>query len=423
MTADTHTFHDPLREAQEFREQVGSPKRRLVFFFGAGTSQAVGIDGVVQLTKRIGEELPNSDKPVYARLLKEAGPSATVESVLDNIRLCRELLGSDENREVNGLKCAGAASLDRGICRLICKAVKVDPPGTLRFHTAFAGWLKSVDREQPIEIFTTNYDLVLERGMEAAETPHFDGFIGSVAPYFVPATVEASIGQPHPLCPPRTWVRIWKLHGSIGWRLVANPLSGQKRIVRTPAAEVGADDDLMIFPSRQKYMDSRKQPYVAYHDRFRRLLSSGEVLLVIAGYSFGDQHIDEVILEALRANNRLAVSAFMFEELSDGRIQDDLLKHARMLRNLTVYGPDQACVGGILAPWSDPNQPAPAWLGDWPFWDRKCKRFVLGDFLAFVNFLQEFLGTRDPLVGLEQQVARPAPAAPPSTATPGAAGS
>lgn len=413
MAEKPSAFHDPLREAHEFRDQVGSGRRRLAFFLGAGASQAVGIDGIAALTKRTATSLQGIQKQQYARLLGEAGATGTVEGVLDAVRLCRDLIGDPPVREANGLKGNEAVDLDRAICRSIYEAVAAEPPKGLAVHAAFAGWLRSIDSQFPVELFTTNYDLLLERGMEQAEVPYYDGFVGSVAPYFVAATVEADIVRTHPLCPPPTWARLWKIHGSIGWRFVADPVSGQKKIVRTPSVNPGKNEDLIIFPSRQKYMDSRKQPYVAYHDRFRRLLSSGEMLLVVSGYSFGDEHINEIIFEALRANNRLAVTAFMYDALSNKTVQHSLIRNASVLRNMTVYGPDQACVGGILAPWSKPSQAAPQWLGSWPFWDEKRNSFVLGDFTEFVRFLESFLGSRSPVQSIAKtdQAAEATPAA------------
>jgi hypothetical protein len=412
MTAKAEAFHDPLREAHEFRDQVGSEGRRLAFFFGAGTSQAVGIDSITALTRKVEASLTGSQKAHYTRLLTDAGTPGTVENVLDAVRLCREMIGDSASREANGFKGTEAADIDRAICRSIYQAVSKDPPKGLATHAAFAAWLRSVESQFPVEVFTTNYDLLIEKGLEQTEVPYFDGFVGSVAPYFVPATVEADISRPHPICPPPTWVRVWKIHGSIGWRFSVDPTSNQKKIVRTPSVEPGKDEDLIIFPSRQKYTDSRKQPYVAYHDRFRRLLSSGEVLLIVIGYSFGDEHINEIIFEALRANNRLAVTAFMYEPLSGKATQRSLLTNASALRNLTVYGPDQASVGGVLAPWSKPTQAAPKWLGTWPFWDEAKKSFALGDFAVFVAFLQSFLGFRNPMEDLpKKELSEAAPAA------------
>ena len=73
MAETSKAFHDPLREAHEFRDQVGSEGRRLAFFFGAGTSQAAGIDGIAGLTEKVGASLSGDQKKHYDRLIAEAG--------------------------------------------------------------------------------------------------------------------------------------------------------------------------------------------------------------------------------------------------------------------------------------------------------------------------------------------------------------
>lgn len=162
----TTTF-DPVREAEELREQLGSDRRRLLVFFGAGTSQAVGIDGVFQLTKNVASDLKGADRTHYDRILAQAGAGAHVEHVLNRVRLCREMIGSSTTAEADGIKGDEAVSLDRAICAAIYNRVRVDPPKGYQLHAEFAAWISSVNRAKPVEIFTTNYDLLVERGAMA----------------------------------------------------------------------------------------------------------------------------------------------------------------------------------------------------------------------------------------------------------------
>jgi hypothetical protein len=60
-------------------------------------------------------------------------------------------------------------------------------------------------------------------------------------------------------------------------------------------------------------------------------------------------------------------------------------------RNLSIYGPDRACIGGVSARWSAPSR-SPAAHGTWPFWDSTAKQFTLGDFSTFASFLELFIG-------------------------------
>ena len=223
-------------------------------------------------------------------------------------------MDTGKSKEVEGLKESEAKALDAGICREICAIVQTDPPSGLEPHRRIANWLHSqhLNRQTAIEIFTTNYDLYIEKALEEVGVPFFDGFVGSVAPFFAPSSIDVEDSRSgDAMRIPRAWTRLWKLHGSISWRLRTTGSGTPPRIVRT-ANSADVSGELMIFPSREKYSDSRKLPFITYQDRFRKFLSSGKALLMTAGYSFSDQHINEIIFESLRSNGRLAVTALLY---------------------------------------------------------------------------------------------------------------
>ena len=382
---------DPVREAAELRNQLSSDKRRLSFLFGAGTSLSVGIQGLEKLTESVYTDLEGKDAERYNSFRQESA-SANLESILNRVRLCREILSSSKEAQVYDMNLVEAESLDRAICVSLRRHVGVDPPSGLGNHFVFAQWLKMINRSFPVEVFTTNYDLLFERGFESAETPYFDGFVGSVSPFFLPASVDGDFGGlPLPTVP-KHWIRLWKLHGSIGWVLIKDQLTGLNRIVRRAEVRGTSEDELMVYPSRQKYSESRRLPFMTYQDRFRRLLASGETLLITSGYSFSDEHINEIMFQALRSNPRLAVTALIFDRIESPVVEQNVLKPTRGITNLTVYGPDGAVVGGVQDKWSEPSQTPP--FGEWPFWNHTERTFRLGDFRSFVEFLRTFLGSR-----------------------------
>lgn len=382
---------DPVREAAELRNQLSSDKRRMSFLFGAGTSLSVGIQGLEKLTESVYADLEGKDAERYQSFRQEQA-SGNLESILNRVRLCREILASSKEAKLYEMTLAEAEALDRAICVSVRKHIGVEPPNGLGDHFVFAQWLKMINRSFPVEVFTTNYDLLFERGFESAETPYFDGFVGSVSPFFLPASVDGDFGGlPIPTVP-KHWIRLWKLHGSIGWVLIRDQLTGLNRIVRRTEGGGSKEDELMVYPSRQKYSESRRLPFMTYQDRFRRLLASGETLLITSGYSFSDEHINEIMFQALRSNPRLAVTALMFDSLDSPMMETNLLKPTRGITNLTIYGPDGAVVGGVHEKWTEPSQ-TPS-FGEWPFWNQAAKTFRLGDFRSFVDFLRTFLGSR-----------------------------
>jgi len=301
---------DPARATAELREQLASSRRRLGLFLGAGTSMALGFPGIEQLTRDVQGTLEGLAQTHYNTFLDQG--ARNVEDVLSRVRLCRELIGESSLQPIDGLDANAAKTLDTAICNAIHDRVSGSPPGGDAPTRVLAHWLAQTyrQREHPVEVFTTNYDLVFERAMETAGVPFFDGFVGSVAPFFAPESVDPSgLSELREVSPPRAWTRLWKLHGSIGWRLI--PAEPADRISRGGHLDDGAGE-LMIFPSREKYAESRRLPFITLQDRLRHFLASGEVLLLVLGYSFSDEHLNEILLQGLRSNSRLSAVALMY---------------------------------------------------------------------------------------------------------------
>lgn len=396
-------FHDPLQAALEMRSQLASDERRLALFCGAGTSMAVGLPGIVALTKNVQDNLKEPYKALFKGILAELAAPANVEDALNRIRIFRELIGNDKNREYSGIKGNEVArALDIAVCQAISSAVRIPAPGGLGPHITLAHWLRALHgrRPWPVEIFTTNYDLYLEQAMEAAGVPFFDGFVGAVEPFFAPECIEAEgMASDAHVYPCRAWTRLWKMHGSVSWRVKPGASQPAGNIRRFSGVDGSGGEELAVFPSRDKYSQSRKLPFVSLQDRFRRFLCSGDRLLIIIGYSFSDEHLNEIILQGLRSNPHLAVTALTYGEPVEAggkkalRLPSEVSEYGREYRNLTVLGPDAACIGGILAPWKN-NAGDKEPRGASPFWSEKEERFTLGDFTQLASYLELFIGFR-----------------------------
>jgi hypothetical protein len=291
------------------------------------------------------EALGDPFKAAWAAIVGAQPPDRqTIEDILSAVRqMGAAVLPGDT---LAGLDAAQLNDLEREIQRAISRVAR--PPGTRvpdeLPQRALARWIARVDRASPVEIFTTNYDTLFERTLEDEWVPIFDGFVGAYRPFFSPASLSRE-----PMAPGRRWTRLWKIHGSVTWALAE--AAGGQRIVRGPEQESGE----LILPSLLKYEQSRKQPYVAMMDRLRRVLSEREdAILVTCGYSFGDQHINEVIFDALDGNPRLHVFALCF---SDPPANSELGKAARSRPSILVLGRKRAVVGGQEGTWelNDPS--------------------------------------------------------------------
>ncbi|GAA4193321.1 hypothetical protein GCM10022288_26930 [Gryllotalpicola kribbensis] len=92
-------------------------------------------------------------------------------------------------------------------------------------------------------------------------------------------------------------VRLLKLHGSLNWFYEDHAESrlAQKRIIYRPTSgdgDVPGNERVMIFGTGSKLRHDG--PFLAMYQEFQRLLAQRTRLIVI-GYSFRDDHVNEVI--------------------------------------------------------------------------------------------------------------------------------
>jgi hypothetical protein len=323
---------------------------------GCSVSNAAGtalIPAVDVLTTRICDSLSRADTAKSLAALKkqysddgEASPN--IEKLLSRIRVLREIAGTGS---VRGLSAGDLDLLDDRVCREIENIVSANLPSGDTSYSRFARWIREIDRSQAVEIFTTNYDLLLEESLERVRAPFFDGFIGSHEPFFDVSAMDLD----HL---PERWTRVWKIHGSINWRLTP---SGA--IVRSREAS----QKPLIFPSHLKYAESRRLPYLAMRDRLRIFLKERGILIT-CGYSFSDEHINEDILFGLAASPSSVCYALMFTPMADSA---DAKKLAIARPNLNVLAPDGGVLRGNEVVWSAGGA------------------MDLGDFAAFGRFVEE----------------------------------
>jgi hypothetical protein len=398
------TFHDPRREIETVRDHLASHDKPLAFLIGAGGSLAARnvageplVPGIQQLrdlcrqeVEKLGKASAAGYEAIRGELRSSLGHEPTVEDTLSCVRTKLAALAGDDH--LVGLDSAEMETVERTIRETIAGAVR-PKDGEIAYplpHQALARWINSIDRRHAVEIFTTNYDTLIERALEDEQVPLFDGFVGSREPFFDPAALAHREEAPG-----RRWARLWKIHGSINWHR-SERLKG--RIVRTNETDSGE----LIYPSLHKYEESRKQPFVAMLQRLADVLNHREeTVLFTLGYGWGDQHINAVIFEALAANPRTHVIALMFNEVPEAVEPVKGRRH-----NLSVLGPESAMVGGIRGRWKllDPVDQRTADLLDVPF-DSDAQvedelplggRMRLGDFAWFARFLREIAAYDDP---------------------------
>jgi hypothetical protein len=127
----------------------------------------------------------------------------------------------------DGFDALAAAALDQEICQKIVDAVST-PTKDMEPFIRLASWMSKSDYHLPIEVFTVNYDTLVERGLESVGAPFFDGFVGTIRAPFRADLVEDLNPSSATRLPP-SFVRLWKLHGSVNWLL--DTASDRRRII------------------------------------------------------------------------------------------------------------------------------------------------------------------------------------------------
>lgn len=346
---------DPSHQADKLREHL-SGDHPLALLLGAGASAAAaGIDGkplvpaVIGLTNdcrdrvtALGAWAASFWEGLTAELavtLELEQSLVSIEDLLTAIRVKLDALSADD--KTLGIARDQLADIERTITETIAEVASPEeeriPDETPQ--RSLARWIGHISRRQPVEIFTTNYDTLIERGLEAEGLPYFDGFVGGVRPFFMADSMVQKDSAPA-----SNWTRVWKLHGSVNWELGAAP-SGARRIVRREKVK----NAHLILPSALKYDQSRKLPYIAMLDRLTRsLVESPGTLLVSIGFSFGDQHINDIIRDGLEASPTTHLIALQYKDPEPG---DELWKIAADHANVLALGPRRAIIGRRVGVW------------------------------------------------------------------------
>ena len=369
---EVHANHlDQIEDS--LSECLSHSKRPLGLLLGAGCPASITVadadDGhrplipdVAGLTTLVNRSLDASRpdyKALVSRLRDDLDQEPNIEEILSHVRGLALIVGK---QQVHGLNKEAIDRLERAVTTQITQAVAVDLPAEHTPYDDLAIWSRAVTRYIPIRIFTTNYDLLLEAAFERNKVPFFDGFAGAREPFLDTAAIEADD------LPPR-WTRIIKLHGSSNWGVRKD-----RGVVRLPVS--GSEERRLIHPSHLKYTESRQMPYLVMFDQLRDFFKPQSATLITLGYSFRDDHINDLLAQGLRANASAKIFGLQYGNLNTYDSATDLAKQHFGLTVIAADGGIDAGRAFALESTTDPGAQA----------------FKLGDFREFGDRLMRSVG-------------------------------
>lgn len=168
----------------------------------------------------------------------------------------------------------------------------------LEFYHDF--YMKTVTRgrKNPINIFTTNYDLYSEQALDSLSFPYNNGFVGTYKRTFNPASYKYAYVENMNLSK-NVWERVpnfynvYKIHGSISW------VKDNNNIYEIDYEHIHDDDTVMIYPTPLKDRTTLMTPYSDLFRAMETALLKKNSVLITLGYSFADDHINRLILNSL----------------------------------------------------------------------------------------------------------------------------
>lgn len=157
-------------------------------------------------------------------------------------------------------------------------------------------------------IFTANYDLAFEYAFDKLGVHYIDGFSGFHKRLFKPETFEYDIFYPGSTTSGKVQriekvVRYYKLHGSLSWvnseSRDANNLYGIEEKPLELIETLKKKGEIIIYPSAVKKSYTLDLPYSELFRQFASTITQSQSVLFTVGYSFGDDHFNDIIYQAL----------------------------------------------------------------------------------------------------------------------------
>ena len=286
------------------------------FLFGSGTSSPA-IPVMKGLLKAIREsELTDEEKEVFEQIAEVKNDN--IEEILGTLYSQKAYLegigdsGSDEMNLCQGLiDKIESVIYDKLTPNLSPEHIAETSKQVLdhykRLYSKVTNRNKDLSR---INVFTTNNDLFNETALDSQNIHYINGFSGGLKKYFNPAffnytyskRMDTSLEKFEPV---NNMVYLYKIHGSVNWVEDSSNANSYFNIRELTEVEKDYNGKAMIYPTPLKQNKSLGSPYVDLFREFQHKLLEPNSVLFVLGYSFNDEHINDIIYRSLVTNSSL----------------------------------------------------------------------------------------------------------------------
>ena len=309
---------------QDLRDLLS--QSRLAFLLGAGCSYKAGLPLMPGLTEEVfcHDSLSQKTKGILNTVKANFSgtPSATIEdfmselvdylSIADRRARCSTTnckISVGENTLSSEELSESLEEIKKAVVQVICDK-EVDVTHHQNFVRSIHGSLQAGKTGRMIDYLVLNYDTLLEDALGLEKIVYVDGFAGAATGWWEPSVFSGN----------QISARIFKIHGSTEWCMLEGDTLPRR--IRSGIKLDTSRKNVLIYPASTKYQETQRDPFAQILKHFRDcLLPEGnkEIVFAICGYSFGDDHINLEIENALyQAEGRLTVVAFTSQDELQG---------------------------------------------------------------------------------------------------------
>lgn len=322
------------RLLETISDKIGSffDMKNLCFLFGSGTSAKA-----IPLMKGLYEGL-QIEKDSYSNDEKEflgnIDDKKNIENVLGVLYSGRSYLTdkanlSDEEKKnletINSLIEKIESYLKTKLDVLNADIWNDETKKTLENYKKFYSKIALRNKElSRVSIFTTNNDMFNEVALDSLSIHYFNGFSGGVMKSFNPASFNYTLSKRMDTAidkyePVENLVYLYKIHGSVNW--IEDETADKDSfftIKELPLRNTISGGSVLVYPTPLKQNKSLGAPYVDLFREFQHKLLETNTVLFVIGYSFSDEHVNDIIYRALATNSTM--NLVIINDIGDDKV-------------------------------------------------------------------------------------------------------
>lgn len=323
---DTHDedAHIPLEilltAFSDFRLKLAEHMKldKVLFLFGNGVSMYAGSQDTRQF--RIEEYI--KDFAAIESIITEVGKLSGIEEQLNALitvrSYCRIVKDEDKEKTVSRL-------IDEIKKQLIDSFVNSVDYKKLFLHEVFLLKLRAFRCLNRTSIYTPNYDLAFEYTMDKLSIEYKDGFSGFVNRVFDPRTLQE-----------KEKTALVKIHGSVNWMVEEDRVKEFQPKFANGKVVIDDTAPVLIYPTSNKLFQTYSTPYSELMRHMLDEMKTGKNVVIVMGYKYGDDHINEILFKALENPNNIFYF-FIFDPNEPGEFIGQIKKLSDSMPNINIF--------------------------------------------------------------------------------------